>query len=288
MRPGIKAFISAIKNGCRLLRGISFKIIALGTHLLVSFLPERTWYSVLWRLTRLLAFFIRPIIGWTPYRSDPRREILAGWILQTFLRLLPESQKPFPIPIRIDGAEALIEASTNAKGLVILSVHLPLTGLIVTALEELNHPPTFIVSQGLRKGVFTILGKGKELPLLISDGGVLLRARTILNHGGSLGVLINTGVGSPLNGNFLRLIGRAKARAIFAIAALQTNGEILVQWYTPPNPFCRSEEEVAVNLEFFQAKLDDLLHPAQDVLNPTHSAAARKDPCTTSDPLRQK
>jgi hypothetical protein len=155
----------------------------------------------------------------------------------------------------------VIEASTNPNGCVFLSVHLPLTNLMLCALEELNHPPTVVVlhPSGFRGGRTPLWGKGRDLPGLAANRSVLLKARRILSHGGSLAALIDTGLDSPLNGNALRLSGLVGARVVFAITALQTNGEILVQFYTPPDPFCGSEEGVALNLEFLQEKLDNLL-----------------------------
>jgi hypothetical protein len=202
--------------------------------------------------------------------------------MHAFLRHLPEFGRPFPIPIRTNGAEAVFEASRNPKGWMVLCVHLPLTQLILSALVEMHHPPTGVVSnlEALRGGRSPVWGKATGLPGLVSDGNVLLKVQRILNRGGSVTTMVDTALDCPLNGNMLRLIGLTGARAVFSSAALQASGEILVQFCALPDPYCRSEEAVTLNLEFIQSKLDEILS-RQSALPTENHWPANQDPLRT-------
>jgi hypothetical protein len=224
-------------------------------------LPTRHWYPALLHLTHSLAFGISPLIRLTPYRTDIRRKMVAGWLMDCWLRHFAHYERSFPIPIRIRGVEVVHEGATNPSGMAILSAHLPLANTILRALVEMNHRPTAAISHvdALWNGKVPVWGVPGGVEGLEANKNVLLKARKILREGGSVAAMIDTGLGAPLNVNILRLLGSVEARAIFATAELQPNGDILIEFHTPPDPLCRTDESIVTNLEFFRAKVDRIM-----------------------------
>jgi hypothetical protein len=143
---------------------------------LVAFLPERLWYSAVFRISVLQAAILRPLIALSPYRKDPRRRVVVAWLLNSWLRQLGKLKKPFPIPIRIEGDESILDASLHPNGLVICSAHLPLIHLVLSSLLIMNRAPTAVVAgeQEMSYGRIPVWGLNKELPGIASDWKVLL------------------------------------------------------------------------------------------------------------------
>jgi len=193
------------------------------------------------------------MIRWTPHRAE--------WLLYGWLKQFLQYDHPFPIPVRTLGEEVIKEARTNPRGMVTVSVHLPLGIFIVRSLMELDCTPDAVIAAGhsLKHGMFPIWGKVTALQGLTPDGNVLVKARSILRRGGSIGAMIDHDLGAPINANLLHLLGSIGGRLVFALAELQPSGELLVQFYDPPDPFCRCREGISKNLEFIQQKVDDIL-----------------------------
>lgn len=227
-------------------------------------LPPQNWYAALLHLTRPLAHGISPLMRLTPYGTDIRRKMLPGWLLHCWLRHFAHNQTAFPIPLRIKGVEAVHEAAVNPNGMAILSAHLPLANLILRALVEMNCRPTAAISHAdaILNGKVAVWGVPGGIDGLEADGIVLLKTRKILREGGSVAAMIDTDLGAPLNANILRLLGSVEAHAIFATAELQPNGEILIAFHTPPDPLCKTDESIVTNLEFFRAKVDQIMRGA--------------------------
>jgi hypothetical protein len=217
-------------------------------------------------LTRALTVVLRPMLRFTPYGGESRRAILPAWLMHTWLKHFPDFERPFPIPIRVEGAEALAEAKTNPHGMGVFSVHLPLTNLTLTTLLDLGYPPDAAVSHpdGLKDGLLPVWGRGVGYPALATSRNVLFGARAILRAGGMVAGLLDTNLGAPLNGNMLHLLGRFGARAVFAIPMLDKDCVVVLRFYTPPDPFCKTPESITANLAFLQNKMDELLAMDED------------------------
>jgi len=238
------------------LRRLSPRFNLLAAHLIARLLPESKWYTAAFQITRFVTAISVPMTGGAPYR--------ANWMLHYWLKHLFCYNRPFPIPIRAVGAEAIFEARANSKGMVVAAVHVPLTILAVRTLVDLKCPPDAVLAGagGIIDGKFWAGGMAERLPGLdVANRIVLVKVRNILRRGGVVVGMIDTQLGGSLNGNLLRLLRPLGARLVFMYAELQKNGEILVRFYTPPDPFCCSEEGVLSNLEFIRAKVDEILNP---------------------------
>ena len=222
---------------------------------IVSFLPASEWYSAAVRISRLLARMMR----WTHYRNDPGKDIIETSVLKSLLQIISSLGKPFPIPVRTLGAEAVLEAWNHPRGTVICSVHLPLWNSILGSLVELNCSPTAVLGGGRPDGKLLVFGSIVELPSLPINQCILIKAQRILRSGGSVATVIDTCLGNPLNPNILKLVGSVGARAVFATTELDENGEILIRFSNPPDPFCKSDQSIQSYLEYFQARIDHVL-----------------------------
>lgn len=271
--------LSFLRRACRQFFHFAARVIA-------GMLPVRLWYPAVLRISLLAGLILRPLIVLTPYRSDIRKNVIAGWMMNTLLHHLSTLNKPFPIAFRTKGVDAIFEASANPNGMVAASIHLPLIHLMLRSLVDAGRQPTAVVTHVsvLRNGKTPLWGTDEGLTPLALERNVLIKVRGIMRHGGSVAALIDPSLGSPLNLNIFRLIRLAGARVVFAIPELMPDGTILVEFLTPPDPFCLTHESVLSNLHFLQTEVERALklspQPAAPVvainqLGPDPTAAAK-------------
>jgi hypothetical protein len=174
----------------------------------------------------------------------------VAWLLQSTLPHLVATGRPFPIPIRENDVEAILEARKNSRGVVLCSVHLPFIRLVLRRLVELGMPPTAVIAGATAQvsGRLAVWGMAESLPALVPDKDVLFKVRSILRHGGVVATLIDVDLGAPMNGNVFRFIRSIGARLVFFTTELQPDGEIMVEFFAPPDPFCLSDKSVLSNL----------------------------------------
>lgn len=231
------------------------------TRFIAFVVPERLWYPTVFLISRLQALLLGAVIGLTPYRRDARRRMILGWLMHAWLRELVVFGRPFPIPLRTKGKEAVLEAAANPNGMVICSVHLPLVNLILRGLVDMGRAPTAVVSgmTVLRNGESPLWGMREGLPVINTDGYVLNKVRHVLQRGGSVFALVDTSQYRSLNPNMLRLVRAVRGQVVFAITELQENGDIQVEFFAPPDPFCSSEMTIEDNLTALRTRIDGVL-----------------------------
>jgi hypothetical protein len=69
-----------------------------------------------------------------------------------------------------------------------------------------------------------------------------------MGKGGSVFALLDTHLGQVPRSNILRLTQKIQARVVFAMVELMPNGEVRVDFFTPPDPLCMSDESILMCL----------------------------------------
>jgi hypothetical protein len=234
------------------LRQHSYRVFQAGARVFALLIPARYWYPAVLHLCRLQAFFLRP------------GSVLVAWLMNSWFQQLSALHRPFPISVRSTGDQVVHQAASNPKGFVICSGHLPLVHCLVKSLADLGHPPTAVVSKekGSTDRKYPVWGLGRTLPAVLPGRDVLIKVRTILRHGGSVAALVDRGISRPFNLNIFRLIHSVGADVVFATVALQPDGEILVDYFVPPDPSWSTDEAISTNLQALQTGIDRALKPS--------------------------
>jgi hypothetical protein len=229
------------------LRSNSSRVFRSAAAWAVLLVPASLLYRTAYRVSRLQALILR----------DPRQSVIVAWVLNSWLQQLNKIKRAFPIEVKTEGRRAVIDASLNPGGLVICSVHVPLVHAVLHSLIQIGVPPVGVVAgeREMNHGKIQVWGLQEDLPGIPENQNALLKIRRILRHGGTVFALIDTETGDSPSHNIFRLIGKAGARAVLATVALRTTGEINVEFFVPPAPFCETEESIAANVEFLQAKV---------------------------------
>jgi hypothetical protein len=243
----------------------------LAARLISLILPARYWYSTLFSITNFQALLLQSLLGLSPYRTDPRRRIFLAWLLDLGLRQLVALETPFPIPVQSTGIQEITEACEDSQGVVVCSVHHPLVHCFLRSLVDIGHPPTAVVAgvPEQRRGMVPLWGSKGGLHAINPDGNVLLRARSVLRHGGIVAALVDSAIQDPIQRNIFRFIRSISARLVFVIAELQPNGEIVVDYFAPPEPDFSGDEAIELNLQALIARRDRVLHLRPSAIAPS-------------------
>jgi len=254
----IPAFVETVFRGIYRARLLVFNY---GTQLIVRVLPERWWYSALWRICRLLAFVLAPVIRMSPLRRDVRGHAVTSWLLDSWLQRLISARPFCPVPVRIKGGEIVREARGNPQGMLLCSAHLPLVSACLQSLMEMNCCPSAVVAQtsAMPDGRYPVWGFGRPVQGIATDGLVLVRVRSVLRRGGSVAVLVDNHFCESYSSHVFQLSRAVGAQMVFMIPELQPDGQILVEYSLPPDPLCRSEETIGLNLLALRSKVDGVL-----------------------------
>jgi hypothetical protein len=223
-------------------------------------LPPRLWYRTAHRICVLHGHLLRAMLVFSSFRDDSRCRIFESWMIQSIVLRLDALGRPFPIPTSHRNLEAVVERQKN--GLVLCSVHLPFVSLALRPMVQFGVPPTVVIAgQGaIIDGKFPICGLAESFPGLGAGGvDVLFKARTILRRGGIVATLIDDKPFDPVNRNIFRLIRSVGARLVFFTTELQPDGEIVIEFFSPQDPFCLSDESVLSNLLALQSRVVRIL-----------------------------
>lgn len=237
----------------------------LGASLLVHMLPARMWYRASLYITRIQIGLIRPFapLGLYPYRRDiapwgMRKRVIAARMMDRWLKNLWAYHRPFAVPLRVRGTEAILELSRKGPGLLFCATHCflaetALRGVVETGVADL----TLITSESRFRDGCPVCGMDRVLPTIYSDEKVLLKARSILRRGGSVIALIDRSVGGSIGANILRLARVVGSPAVLGIPELLPNGDILLEYFIQPS--LNNEEAVQKTLDRVQAQRDRIL-----------------------------
>lgn len=227
---------------------------------LVALLPRHLWYPALWRISRVQAVLIWPILQFTSYRTDQRRSVPVPWVLKHWISRLISAKGQFPIPIRVTGSELIHNLIRNPTGAAVCSGHVPLLDPCLQALMDMGCPPAGVIAMpdGLIDLRFPVWSK-PALPGIPSGPAVLLKVRTVLRNGGFIAALVDLDFGKAYSPNLLRLIRLTGAKVVFVIPELRPNGDIEVEFFLPPDPSCQTEQSIRQNLQVLQSRVDRVL-----------------------------
>ena len=216
--------------------------------------PSRYWYRT--------AIYASRMHGWLTARFGGGNRLLTEAVmLDLWLRELT-LRSPYPIPWRGEGVEVLRHDDPK-QGVMYCWTHVPLCEIPLRALMEMGHNPQVAADPGKIGGdhEFIVPGAARRLRAIRTDPYALLKMRTVLRGGGSVAWLADAKLGAPLSPRVLRFAGTVGARVIFLWAEHGTNGAIDVHFADPPFPLCRSEEDLAANMEFLRTENRRLLGP---------------------------
>jgi len=197
----------------------------------------------------------------SPLRRDVRGQAVTSWLLDSWLlRLI--ALRPFcEIPVTTKGGEIVREASRNPQGMLLCSAHLPLVNACLQSLMEMKCCPSAVVAQSsvMPDGRYPVWGHGRPVAGIAMDGLVLVRVRSVLRRGGSVAILVDNHFCESYSSHVFQLSRAVGAQVVFMIPELQRDGQILIEFSSPPDPLCCSEETIGLNLLALRSKVDGVL-----------------------------
>jgi hypothetical protein len=167
----------------------------------------------------------------------------------------------FPIPWRLHGKDVL-DHYTSLGPVVYYTPHLPLCEVPLRVLADLQYPvPVFVADQGrmVDGDKLIVPGLHRPSPSLPSTEATLVRMRTLLQRGQTVGSTADRNFAGEFYVNPLRLAGRLRVPVIFPFAELAADGVVDVTFRPLPHPLCESEEAIAENLQFLHDRRNTVL-----------------------------
>jgi hypothetical protein len=237
---------------------------------LIVLLPRRWWYPALWRISRVEAVLIWPILHLGSFRMDHRRSAPLVWILNHWIRRIISVKGEFPIPVRVKGSELIHNLYGSPRGAVVCSGHVPLIDICLQYLMQMGCPPTLTVAapEAFIESRIPLWGK-PALPGVPSGHAVLLKVRTVLRRGGFVAALVDHNSGETYSPNLFRVVQLTGAKVVFTIPELRANGDIDIEFFLPPDPSCQTEESICLNLRVLQSRVDHVLRRTPPPEKPT-------------------
>jgi hypothetical protein len=209
-------------------------------------LPARHWYRAAIHASRLHARLTATLGG-----GD--RMLTEAVLLDNWLQELTFSGE-YPIPWRAVEKEVLNRIDPG-RGVLYCWTHLPLFDMALRAFIEMGYQTPLIVADPGRifgDNELVVPGLAKRCRTIPVSPYVLTKLRTVLRRGGSVACLADPVLGGPISANILRLAGRVGARVVFFWAERRPDGVIDVYFIEAPRPYCESEEDIEVNMEFLR------------------------------------
>ncbi|WP_461134993.1 hypothetical protein [Spirosoma lituiforme] len=194
--------------------------------LITTTLPPHKWYTAAYRTASLMAFIRQP----KKYHCKSTLAISRAIKLNTLLALLSRQGRAFPIPIHCSKTLDLF-TKPRPGGLILCSTHMPLTKLALNYLVELGFtsPIALAADPGIINSI-AIWGTTKKLPAIRTGPTVLLKAKNILQQGGTISVMIDNHIGGPYSPNVFHLAEKLNSDIIFADVVLRDHGQIEVRF----------------------------------------------------------
>lgn len=192
---------------------------------LTSTFPQHMWYGMAYTVTRLLApWNIRQN---TDYKVT--RVMNHAKQLNLLLGLISRTGKDFPIPTR--GYGVSLFTKTRPNGLILCSTHIPLAKVAVSYLAEgTSISMVAIAAEPGWANTIALWGSKKRLPAIRADQFVLQKAKTILQRGGTIVVMVDKKLGGVYSPNIFRLAEKLGSDVIYAETVLHQDKTVEVNF----------------------------------------------------------
>ena len=163
---------------------------------------------------------------------------------------------PFPVPMRVSGAELLGPTASDRGGVILCGTHVPLLRVMLRAAIVSGHKPELIVA---KPDNITLANNGLQ-PTGLSEGvsavppgpGGLLRIRTVLRKNGLVACTLDGQAGGATHPDLLVLAGRLGARIVTHRTVLTPAGIVCVSFQNAVHPYCNTSEAIEANMKAIQ------------------------------------
>ncbi len=167
----------------------------------------------------------------------------------------------YPIPWQPDNIEAL-DQIPSGSGVLYCWTHLPLIEIPLRALSDLGRPMDLIVADPgkiVDGDEFVVPGLKAHIKVIPVDQRILTRVRTALRQGKSVACLADSELFGPMYSHSLRVAGMVRAFVIFTWAERLPDGTLKVNFIPAPYPYCKTDVEIAENLEYLRDRNSETL-----------------------------
>ncbi|SOD99813.1 hypothetical protein [Spirosoma fluviale] len=209
---------------------IYLKVNQLIATVITTLLPAKRWSQAAFTMSGLLAYYYRLFKGHKVYKYNYTVGISRAHKLNHLLALMTRLGKPFPITICAQGSELFLKP--RPKGLILCSTHIPLSKVAIRHLMEHGFTPTVVLATNPDViDSIAIWGRTETIPAIRTGPFVLQKAKSVLQQGGSIVVLVDRELGGPYSPNVFRLAEKINADIIFFDAILQRQGVVNVRFH---------------------------------------------------------
>jgi len=175
---------------------------------------------------------------------------------------------PFPVPLRITGAELLAPSPSDRAGVLMCGTHVPLLRAVLRAAIQAGHPPGLVLAKPntMMKGSAKLQPTGLEQGVPAAPPGAegLLKIRTVLRKNGLVACTLDGAHGAPSHPDVLILAGWLGTRIVHFSAMLAPDGVVDVSFHNTVHPFCDSYEAIEANLKAIRDIETSLLAALED------------------------
>ena len=227
--------------------------------------PSKSWYKVAYRFalkTEVIKFEIKKLIRKSSFNNSKvalttSTGFRIAYKLNKILTLFTKLGVPFPIRTnKIIWEKPL----NNNEGLILVSVHLPFSHLIVgNLLEEGFCVDAVIAFRESEDGLMSFIGTTKRIPIILSNGQVLIKAKTILNKKGCVAMMADTDTNADVSQNIFHFASRLSLKILFVFAYLRKDGIIETSLLNPPYPNSSNKFEVDENVRALKKMREGIL-----------------------------
>lgn len=223
--------------------------------LVAAVVPARHWFRTAVLMSRWHARITSAI-------RPSRRGVGEAYLREHWLIELSRLG-PFPIPMRVSGAELLEPTPADGRGVILCGTHVPLLRVMVRAAVLSGHKPELIVAKSnnitLRDHGLQPTGLNEGVPAVPPGPNALLRIRTVLRRNGLVACTLDGHSGGVTHPDLLVLAARLGARIVTHRTVLAPDGIVWVSFRNAVHPYCETYADIEANMKAIQEEERRLL-----------------------------